>query len=317
MTRGTHLTTLVFAALILSACANVPSPNYVGNNSDESGVTVATLVGHIQCELLQAPNFQRLVDSNYRALITLTLKVEDNAGLSPSLSFIHPFSAPSTSLTYAVGGTLNVTRQRIFTNQYTIDLTKLKNNEAAAGCSTPMESMTLNLTGDLGIGGIIAGGMDTVQYVNVNVDQPAPDKPQQFALDATLGGHKHSSPLVGTVTQMKDGKKTDPARKDDKKPDPTPPSFGSTVQFTIVKSLNAGPNWVLKNFKGPNGSAGLLGAGRTDTDTLVIAFAPGPKKQGPGFAESALQQAQSEERAQSQIQNLTTNMILQNLTLAH
>jgi hypothetical protein len=49
-------------------------------------------------------------------------------------------------------------------------------------------------------------------------------------------------------------------------------AFGETVQFTVVKNVNAvGPNWALQRFKGPGG---FIGVGRTDTHKLVISFAP-------------------------------------------
>ncbi|HSM94514.1 MAG TPA: hypothetical protein VLT91_00620, partial [Rhizomicrobium sp.] len=57
--------------------------------------------------------------------------------------------------------------------------------------------------------------------------------------------------------------------------DPAPPTFGSTVQFIIAASFDTGPGWVLKYFKGPSGSKGLLNGGKTNTDTLIIAFSPG------------------------------------------
>ena len=73
--------------------------------------------------------------------------------------------------------------------------------------------------------------------------------------------------------------------------------FGSSLQFTLTKSLGLGPTWTFAQFKGPTGSGGggsggaggaggsgsssgsggqnqLLNFGRTDTHQLWIAFAP-------------------------------------------
>src|SRR5271156_5780327 len=67
----------------LGGCANVPSPNYVGKDADDSGVTVDDLVNHIQCELYNSKHFSDLADAEYQAQVTMTLKVDDNYGLSP------------------------------------------------------------------------------------------------------------------------------------------------------------------------------------------------------------------------------------------
>jgi hypothetical protein len=58
-----------------------------------------------------------------------------------------------------------------------------------------------------------------------------------------------------------------------------PPSFGSTVDFTAVYGLNADPVWTLTHFTGPGGgSPSLLGLTRTNTETLVLSFAPLPSQ---------------------------------------
>jgi hypothetical protein len=58
--------------------------------------------------------------------------------------------------------------------------------------------------------------------------------------------------------------------------------FGSSITFTIVRNVNAvGPTWTLRSFKGPgSGSTGLANAGRTDTHTLLISFAPSKARLG-------------------------------------
>lgn len=314
MTLGNTPKVSAAIALFLSACTNIPSPNYVGKDGNEGSVTVGTLVHHIQCELHSANQFDKLAEQNYRAQVTLTLKVEDNAGLSPSLSFIQPYAVPSTSLTYAVGGTLNVNRQRIFTDQYTIDLAKLQHkfpkNDSDTSCPGG-PSTSFNLTGDLGIGGIIAGGLEMAPYQDVNADAPSSaPSPQNFSFDGKIANRKE-------VTALFEGHAAQEVKRAN--PSPQPPSFGSTVQFTITKSINAGPNWILQHFKGPGGNTGVLGAGRIDTDTMIIAFAPGPKlATGEKLTQESIEsQRQSEAQAQSQVQSLTTNMILQNLGALH
>lgn len=52
------------------------------------------------------------------------------------------------------------------------------------------------------------------------------------------------------------------------------PQFGSTIQFTTKMGANGGPSIAKTRFKGYGGSNGLLNASQTNTDILVIAFAP-------------------------------------------
>jgi len=298
-------------------------------------VTVADLVGHIQCELYHAPGFTDLATNRYQALVTLTLKVDDNFGVSPTLSFIGPLD-PGTSLTTSVGGTLSVARQRIFTTAYTIDLnTLLKNAPKVVGlpnCTSAKGTggFTLNLTGDLGLGGIIAAGQDATYYKDVNATIPS--SPNQ-TLDVIFDPNK--APTMPPNAQVipddkchakKDGPNSKPCDQPPtttKVANHTPPNFGSTIQFTIIKAINAGPLWSLIHFKGPSSANGLVNVGRTDTDTLVIAFAPGAPILKPGISTLSKEEQQQQDAAdataapfvQNQLQTLTNNMILQNLQL--
>lgn len=53
------------------------------------------------------------------------------------------------------------------------------------------------------------------------------------------------------------------------------PSYGSTVQFVVNRSLSAlGPLWTLNSFKGPSGSSGLVNGKQLNTDILTITFSP-------------------------------------------
>ena len=309
------------AAALLAGCANLPSPHYVGFKGDDAKVTVDDLVGHIQCELYTAKGFSDLAAKKYRVTVTLTLKVEDNAGLTPSLSFIQPLKPSPTSYTTGLGGALSVNRQRQFVDQYTIALDALADpaRRKSVDCGAP-DKTTLSLQGDLGIGGVIAAGLDTAKYQAVNVKAPSggggggggggtpsyniildPSKPAGVAPNGVLSPIKAPKPPAAG---------------------PVSPAFGTTIQFSLVRSANAGPNWVLSRFKGPAGANGLASYGRTNTDTLVMAFAPAESQDltagGAQLTEMVRAQQQSlddsaEARAQAQMQLLTTTMILQNL----
>lgn len=301
----------------LSGCAGgiggVPSPDYLNNTKLSDGkvpFTVDDLVNHIVCEIAAVddakdnpapdgttpnPYPPDLWKHGYVAQITLTLKVEDNVGLSPSLSFIHPYAVTGTSLTNLVDGNLNADRQRIYTTAFAIDMEKLKRQidlEKLAGNTQPVilpycaNHGYFSLSGDLGIAGIITAGLTNGHYQKSYVAPTTANAEGKkspslvdvaVVLNPALGPNVAPNIVVSTPP-------TDPCKVLD--PDKTPvsegcpaktanlPTFGSTVQFTILGSWDVGPTLSVKHFKGPSGTKGVLNGGETDTDTLVVAFAP-------------------------------------------
>jgi hypothetical protein len=253
-------------------------------DSDSGHPTVDNLIAHIQCSIAKAivvapqnidpksgppaTTYANELEYKYVALVTLTLKVEDNGGVSPSLNFLTPVS----SFAYGANANINVDRTRTFTTNYTLKLSTLRaeyehNNK-------PCESDRIfSLSDDLGIEGIVEGGIQTMQYQDFNApaseDTKKPDVTLHFVVDdsKTLGQKPNVSVIVP------------PAQLADTTPNlakpPAPPNFGSTVQFMIAKSFDTGPLWSLKYFKGPDGSKGILNGGSTTTDQIVIAFSPG------------------------------------------
>ena len=315
----------LLAVSLLGGCGNLPTPDYFSDwHRDATPVTaeqlndtrvgVDKLITHIECEILNASNLKWLVidpraaklvnhderasdelarnggSALYVAQITLTLKVEDNGGVTPSLSFLDAY----TAFTFGINGNLNVDRQRTFTTTYWISLNKLLLDASANNrCPNRLSSTDAvpkpsssgpvpDLSGNLGIDGIIAGGLaargsndDNSDHYDIYV---APQTPG--------GGAKPAATSSVTVSVVFDPKKpitekpnvlVKPDKPSDNASDPLSaafPTFGSTVQFAIAATLDAGPTWSLKRFKGPSGSKGIFNGGRTGTDTLVIAFSP-------------------------------------------
>ena len=174
-----HKTVLVFGVvgLCLGGCGNVPAPDYfvpartepAPGTPDSTQVHVDDLVKHIECEFVNSAHMPKLLANPdpkrqaevpiYVAQVTLTLKVEDNGGLSPSLSFIAP-----SSFAYGLNGNLNLNRQRTFTTSYFVNLNKLLADPAVTGrCNAVGHSMPTvpSLSGDLGIDGIVVASLAT------------------------------------------------------------------------------------------------------------------------------------------------------------
>jgi len=251
--RGMSLAALA----CLTACAGVPS---IGLEADQDGRHDETrLVQHVLCEIAHANHSSML--KNYWVAFNLNLKVEDSAGVTPSLSFIHPLHhAPQTNQTTALAGEISRGRLRSFTQNVTLSMDQVT---AARFCHSDSEAS--GLSGSLGLDEVMAAGIDTLHLVNMqpSAPGPAPTAPPQKAQpgqpaspDAASGAHPdHDKPgKVGSVD--------------------TWPSFGSTIQFTYRRALNGGPAISQVHFKGANGQNGLVNWSQTDTDQLVIAFAP-------------------------------------------
>ncbi len=291
--------------------------------------TVLELTNHIRCEIEQAPGFDKLSKAGYVAQITLSLKVEDNGGLTPNLSFMTGAGFKGT-FNYAIDGNANIDMQQTYNTTYILDLGLMPQD--GSDCPTPDKSkpegtakngIIPSLSGSLGVGQIIAGGL-------AEIDQ------QKYNLAYKPAGYFNF-----------------PSKS---------PNFGSTVQFMLTLGFDTGPVWTLVNFKGPSGSSkGILNGGHVTTDNLIIAFASAPRgisvedaqkqldtatnarddaeKQNRGklltqssrenlarlqsnvddaravlaAAKSGVPQAQESSAAAQNVQSFTTNIILQNL----
>jgi hypothetical protein len=128
------------AAIVLSGCAGVPQLDIAGP------VTVADIIDRIQCEAYRAVvNNPRLRTEHWAGAADLYLTVDDNAGFTPSLTFIEPLATAGTQWTIGVSGTVRRARQRVYNESITFEMDKLKGNT----CDKPHQMY--DLAGDLGI----------------------------------------------------------------------------------------------------------------------------------------------------------------------
>lgn len=294
-----HRGTLYVAfACLLAGCSNLPQPNYMADSkAAKPSLSIDALTTHIRCELERDTDLDKLATNNYVAAVTLTLKVEDNGGATPTLAFLDA----GANFTHLLDLAYNVDREQIFTTSYTLDATKLKDERAKhppACVNDQFADAQNSLSGDLGLKKVIRSGLDIEAEENFNTPiPPDPSSALDVILRSTPDGNSRS--IEGSVMPAK-------PKPSDPKPtlQPTLPTFGTTVQFTVLKSFDTGPNWVLSGFTGPSGTnKGMLNYGRTNTDTLVIAFTPSPSGSDQDKAAAA-----------AKAQNFTTNVILQNLT---
>lgn len=281
----------LFACLTFSGCSSVPDFQSVGfgykdgyKETAANLVTPADIAQHIQCELheiYESPpfpnnqakqNWQSALD-NYLITAALSLQVSDNAGFSPSLTFIAPYSTPMTNFSFGINGQVGSTRQRIFTETISFaysDLRKLAPADWASHCGDrePKDGFHINgidFLGNLGLGEIASMGLAAQNVAEIVFPQST--APTGYTLDASL------------------------------------PAFASTIQFTLTKGAGIGPTWTLTTFKGPTGSgggggggagggsgagggaggggggaggapSGLLNYGRTDNHNVIVTFTP-------------------------------------------
>ena len=235
-------TAVITGAWLLTGCSTLPSFD-ASNPAQMVAPRVSDLVRHIECEIVNAVKAHPAGTSEYVANIDLTLEVTTNQGFNPSLSFIHPYATAGDSFTAALSAQYAKQQHRTMT----LSLSMLVNREAAqvSGCEGEKSAGTTggDIQGLLGIDEIFASGMT-------------------FADKATS---PINLPVLG-VSESKAGLEV---------PDSTSsiPTFGSTVDFTLIYGAGGGPNWTLTHFSGVSPSSGLVSLLRTNKDTLQIAFA--------------------------------------------
>jgi hypothetical protein len=279
--RGRKSVAVVCSLLILGGCAGIPKFGAPGS-ADALAPRVSDITDKIQCEIIDALHSAKYDDdATFRPLaiyrhvvsVNLSLEVTNMQAANPSLSYIKPYATAGENFTALVGGQWTGTQDRIFNQTFTLvfDLGD-ETPERWDACSK--KAAGSGLRGNLGIKDVIASGLryesaDSDAY-KLKVLGLSPSDPQD--------------PLGGSVT----------------------PSFGSTVDFTLVYGVNGGPNWTLTHFTGP--ATGLLNFNRTRKDTLQLSFA---RVISSGATQGA--EADAERQAGKASKDNLTNEILQRL----
>jgi hypothetical protein len=141
---------------VLTGCVGIPTLAVPGP------VAVSRIVDEVQCEVqAAAEKYPRLRTERWAAAVSLTLQVDDNVGLTPTLSFIDP----STSFTFGASAALKGARQRIYTESLDLDVRSLKRRNCVPLPDAFDLSGTLGIVEavDLGLGSL-EGGEDQAKF---------------------------------------------------------------------------------------------------------------------------------------------------------
>lgn len=161
-----------FLSFALGSCSGVPEYNL-----PHSGVSVHYIINRIKCEVIKAADeHTQLRTDKWIAVANLTLQIDDEGSLAPNVAFINPLAAASTSFTFNAGANLTAHRQRIYSENFSLDIATLK--EKPKTCAPHDNSP---LTGDLGIGETVDLGLRSLKRGG-----PVDYNPQRMMLLARL-----------------------------------------------------------------------------------------------------------------------------------
>lgn len=131
--RAALVLTVLALAGLSSGCAGVPGlykpKQPLADRTKDMALApkVDHILRQISCELSMVSKTQ-LRDRHYVINVTLTLQVDDEINLTPSLSFIEPLTVTGTSRTLTQGLGVGGSRQRKFTANFYYDSKKLQEN---------------------------------------------------------------------------------------------------------------------------------------------------------------------------------------------
>lgn len=250
-------TSVLLVALTLGGCATprfdgehrirFPTPDKPAPVSDATGIpTASDVVKHIQCEIRAAqddPRFQAFKDGEYIVFASLTLEVSNGGGLNPSLSFTHMLETIGKVDQKRVIG---LSGKYVQTAHRTYSQTFVLNlaaeaHDADAQCREP--DVSPDHQG-------LRGGLRIAETIAAGMNNAA----SIFRAPEAPGPGTPSSVI---------------------------PTFGTTVDFTLLKGGGLNPSWTLVDFSGPTGgNSNLLDFNQTTKDSLTLSFAsPGKADQ--------------------------------------
>jgi hypothetical protein len=223
----------IWASALSAGCSYIPELDPLQRVPPDKVVT------HIQCELARAAYKSKFRD--WYVKYDLTLQVDENAGLSPSVVITSPFQGHS----FGLGAGVNVSgaATRIETLSVSAKLSSIDKTDCADHTTSYQD-----LRGDLGIDEWF-GELEAVASTD-----------RTKIGDTALRVKRRS-----TKGDPKLAKVTDVAELE---------SFGHTVQFIIVGGANIAPTLTIAKVKGPTPSGNFAAISRTDTHKLVLAFSP-------------------------------------------
>jgi len=155
--KRSRLSLLGISALSVLLAGCVTTPRF----SDRESLTVARLSRHIQCEIYDAAvEYKRLYNEKWVAVLVLTLQVDEDANLVPSLTHILPLLGGQL-FTFGYAAKFDTSSQRIYTENLTVEVNKLVNEVRNNNFCADEKRFDIDLAGDLGIKEIVGMGFST------------------------------------------------------------------------------------------------------------------------------------------------------------
>lgn len=112
------------------------------------GVTAHQILDRIKCEILAATvDNPRLITEHWKSVGALTVQVDDEGSLAATSTFINPLTA-ATSFAFSAGVGVTADRERIYSENFSIDINELAKKPKAPNCTAQYGNPLL---GDLGI----------------------------------------------------------------------------------------------------------------------------------------------------------------------
>jgi len=249
--KGALRSFLVALTLTMAGCSSLPSLGMQPSRLDlreetksQAPPSLKDLINHLQCEVALAISH---LDASRRAgavnpvpprrfvvVMDLTAEVKETTGIAPSLSLIHPIVAGSTD------------RSLLFNGEYTAE----NHNNVNRNFKFSVDSDSMNNISplksdsapkDCGKGSGLGGDLNLMQSIGLVWD------------------HAYDLPIL------------EPAAGEEKTDDG--PTFTISVDFSITKAANGGPNWNLERVNGPDSAgSGLLRWNRNAKDAVILAF---------------------------------------------
>ena len=238
------------SALVAGGCVTVPSLE--GNR-----IAISDVVERVKCDLADAlPDpYKYPWMANWVAKVDLTLVINEQAGLTPTVSFVD--LRPSAVLPgvgniaqnfiFGAGAGATTTAVRTDSLSFSLSLVELRYKRQEEHC---VFFAGLGLEGELGLKEWIANALEPVDRGVLMVGY----HPRLMALPRS--------------------------RQPNKKPPPPPPgndppidSISHQVQFIVGLTGSVSPNFTLVRFRGPAQSGALASASRARTHTLAIIMA--------------------------------------------
>jgi hypothetical protein len=247
--RVLALLAAVAAALPAGGCVTVPS-------LDGNRIAISDVVERVKCDLADAlPDpYKYPWMANWVAKVDLTLIINEQAGLTPTVSFIdlRPNAivpgvgnfAQSFFFGAAAGAT--TTAARTDSLSFSLSMVELRYKRQEQAC---LFHAGLGLDGDLGLKEWIVSALEPVDRGVLAVGY----HPRLMATRSAKGKQRPPAPPPGN--------------------DPPLDSISHQVQFVVGLSGSVSPNFTLVKFRGPAQSGSLAAVSRLRTHTLAIVMA--------------------------------------------